>query len=120
MSFVEKVKEALEQAKKQVEETNTPTSVEIMENDRWVLQLLVTPGGTTQYGAVTVKRPQGVLLSIRSKVNWKNNLTLPDSRAFEALVELVNEFNDNEELKTAVLAQLTGRVKQIQPPTIKL
>ena len=120
MSFAEKIKQALKEAKKQVEETNVPASIEIMENDRWVIQLLVTPSGSAQYGAVSVTRPQGVLLTIRSKVNWRNNITIPDSRGFEALVELLNEFNKNEELKTAVLASLTGRVKGATAPTIKL
>lgn len=119
MSYVEAVKKAIVEAKRAVEQTGTVQSVEVVENDRWVLQLLVTPPATTTYGAVTAQRGGGVLLSIRSKVNWRNNLTLPDQRAYEALVELLNDFDNNEELRTAVLSQVTGRVQK-QSPTIKL
>jgi len=120
MGYAEEIKDAIEKAKEQVQQTGTPASVEIMENDRWVLQLLVTPPSTRQYGAVTVPRGEGVLLNIRSKVNWRNNITIPDARALDALKEILEEFYSNEELKVAVLANITGKVKAVTRPTIKI
>ena len=119
-NLVEKLKAKIEEAKKAVEETGTPTSIEIMRNDRWVVQLLVTPPSTQQYGAVSVKRDAGVLLSVRSTVNWRNNLTIPDERGFNALVEVINDFNELEELRNAVLLSLTGRSKAPVKTTITL
>ena len=119
MSYVEAVKNAIKEAKKDVEKTGTPRSIAILENDRWTLQLLVTPPATVTYGATTVSRHSAVLLSIRSRVNWKNNLTIPDQRGYEALLELMQSLEENKELKEAVLSSVTGRVEKVTP-TIKI
>ena len=109
-SIREVLQKKLQSTIKEVSETKSPASIEIMGNDYWTLQLLVVPPSTVQYGATTVRRDRpGVLLSIRSSKLWRNNLNIRSREAFEALIELLNEFSKDTELRDAVLDSITTR-----------
>jgi len=114
------IKEMVEEAKKQVMQTKQPTSIEILSNDTWVLQLLVVPPSTRTYGATTVERDLGVLLQIRNAVNWRNSLTVPDRASFEALKAIVDAFGKDDELQSAIFNVLTGRKQPSTRPTLRI
>ena len=110
VSIKEKVQKAVQKLVQEVKETGRPASIEIMETDRWVLQILVVPPGTVRYGATTVQRQEpGVLLSIRSKVLWRNNLTIRDIEGVMSLKRLIDEFVNDKELFEAVGLVLTTK-----------
>jgi len=110
VSIKEKVQKAVQKLVQEVKETGRPASIEIMETDRWVLQILVVPPGTVRYGATTVQRQEpGVLLSIRSKVLWRNNLTIRDLEGVMSLKRLIDEFINDKELFEAVGLVLTTK-----------
>ena len=106
----EKVRKAVNKLIDEVKKTGRPASVEILETDRWVLQILVVPPGTVRYGATTVQRQEpGVLLSIRSKALWRNNLTIRDIEGMLSLYRLVDAFVNDKSLFEAVSMVLTTR-----------
>jgi len=119
-SLIETVRELVNEAKKQVMETKAPSSVEILSNDTWTLQLLVVPPSTRTYGATTVERDLGVLLQIRNNVNWRNSLTIPDRGSFEALNAVIKAFAESNELQAAVFNVLTGRKQPSTRPTLRI
>jgi len=119
-SVIQTIKELVEEAKKQVKESGTPTSIEILSNDTWALQLLVVPPSTRTYGATTVERDLGVLLQIRNAVNWRNSLTIPDRASFEALKAIMDAFGKDDELQTAIFNVLTGRKQPSTRPTLRI
>ncbi|RLE37529.1 hypothetical protein DRJ17_06435, partial [Candidatus Woesearchaeota archaeon] len=93
VSLSEKVRKAVQKLVDEVKQTGRPASIEILETDRWVLQILVVPPGTVRYGATTVQRQEpGVLLSIRSKALWRNNLTIRDVEGIMSLHRLIDGF----------------------------
>jgi len=99
----EQLKEAIKKAKDEVVKTKTPQAVELMANEFYTLQILVTPPGARQYGAVTVERDApGILLQIRSSRLWRNALTIPTADHLNALLDLVKKFTEDEELMGAV------------------
>ena len=119
-SLAQTIRELVDEAKKQVTQTKQPTSIEILSNDTWVLQLLVVPPSTRTYGATTVERDLGVLLQIRNAVNWRNSLTVPDRASFEALKAIVDAFGKDDELQSAVFNVLTGRKQPSTRPTLRI
>lgn len=110
VSLTEKVRKAVNRLIDEVKKTGRPASIEVLETDRWVLQILVVPPGTVRYGATTVQRQEpGVLLSIRSKNLWRNNLTIRDIEAMMSLHRLVDGFIQDKELFEAVSMVLTTK-----------
>ena len=110
VSLSEKVRKAVQKLVDEVKQTGRPASIEILETDRWVLQILVVPPGTVRYGATTVQRQEpGVLLSIRSKALWRNNLTIRDVEGIMSLHRLIDGFIKDKELFEAVTMVLTTR-----------
>ncbi|RKY29804.1 MAG: hypothetical protein DRP74_08175 [Candidatus Omnitrophota bacterium] len=110
VSIKEKIQKAVQKLVQEVKETGRPASIEIMETDRWVLQILVVPPGTVRYGATTVQRQEpGVLLSIRSRALWRNNLTIRDLDGIMSLKRLIDEFVNDKELFEAVGLVLTTK-----------
>ena len=119
-NVIQTIKQLVEEAKKQVKESRTPTSIEILSNDAWTLQLLVVPPSTRTYGATTVERDLGVLLQVRNAVNWRNSLTIPDRASFEALKAIMDVFGKDDELQTAIFNVLTGRKQPSTRPTLRI
>jgi|GEM_PF-3881445 len=111
MSVKSEIKKLIQDTIKKVTSTGQPESIVLYENENWAIQLLVVPPRETQYGAVTVKRDKpAVLLSIRSAKLWRNNLTIPSMEAYKSLMELLNAFDKDSEVKDAVADVLTPRV----------
>ena len=110
VSIKEKIQKAVQKLVQEVKETGRPASIELLETDRWVLQILVVPPGTVRYGATTVQRQEpGVLLSIRSRALWRNNLTIRDLDGIMSLKRLIDEFVNDKELFEAVGLVLTTK-----------
>ena len=110
VNLSEKVRKAVQRLADEVKKTGRPASLEILETDRWVLQILVVPPGTVRYGATTVQRQEpGVLLSIRSRALWRNNLTIRDVQGVMSLYRLIDGFIKDKELFEAVSMVLTTK-----------
>ena len=110
VSIKEKIQKAVQKLVQEVKQTGRPASIELLETDRWVLQILVVPPGTVRYGATTVQRQEpGVLLSIRSRALWRNNLTIRDLDGIMSLKRLIDEFVNDKELFEAVGLVLTTK-----------
>ena len=121
----EPVREKLEQMVKQLVEEAKKTgqiqSIELIRGTHYVIQLLITPPGEVAYGATTARRTNpGVLLSIRSAVLWRNNLTIPSPAHFEDLKKLIDSFVSDKELYEAVKEVMTPTAVREPVRVIKL
>ena len=117
----EQLEKAIKQAVEEAKKTGRPQGIELMRNEHYAFQLLITPPGEVPYGAVTVKREHpSVLMSIRSTRLWRNNLTIPSFEHFVALKQLIEAIDNDKELMEAVREVVTPTTVSAPIRTIKI